>query len=269
MTDILLEGRIVGGHPMERRAVTDDHGKPKLDNLGSPRSSLYVGLAIPKNPGVDWKAEPWGQQIVAVALADWPNGEHMQPAFAWKVTDGDSIIPNTKQKRPCDNDGYPGHWVVQASTALSVRCFHAGKFEPHEVIQDKNQIKRGDYGRLFVQVKGNGPSLSPGLYINPDMFALDRAGVAIVGAESNAADVFGGGAPAQTATPLGGAVPPAGQQQPPAAPVALTMTAKANGATYEAFIASGFTDAMMIEQGYALAPGGVQQVPGFLQPPVA
>lgn len=45
------------------------------------------------------------------------------------------------------------------------------------------------------------------------------------------------------------APPPA----PPAAPV-RTMTPKAAGATYEAFVANGWTDAMLIEQGYMM-PG--------------
>jgi len=34
------------------------------------------------------------------------------PAFSWKVTDGDSPLPNKKGKRPCDQTGYAGHWVI-------------------------------------------------------------------------------------------------------------------------------------------------------------
>lgn len=47
---------------------------------------------------------------------------------------------------------------------------------------------------------------------------------------------------------------------PPSAP-AYTMTAKAAGATYEQFKANGWTDAMLVEQGYMTLPGGV--VPSF------
>ena len=40
------------------------------------------------------------------------------------------------------------------------------------------------------------------------------------------------------------------------------MTGSANGATYEQFVAQGFTDEQMIVQGYMLPPGGM--MPGFV-----
>jgi hypothetical protein len=64
-------------------------------------------------------------------------------------------------------------------------------------------------------------------------------------------------------TPGGPPAPPSAPTPPPApaAPV-KQMTAKANGATYESFVASGWTDVQMIEQGYLLPPGGV--TPSFV-----
>jgi hypothetical protein len=41
----------------------------------------------------------------------------------------------------------------------------------------------------------------------------------------------------------------------PAAPVALQMTAAANGVTYEAYMATpGWTDQMLLDQGLAIRP---------------
>lgn len=72
------------------------------------------------------------------------------------------------------------------------------------------------------------------------------------------------GAPAYTPGPATTAAPPA--FVPPAAPDFLTpgggqapkqMTAKAAGTTYEQFIAAGWTDAQLIEQGYLLSHDGI------------
>lgn len=65
----------------------------------------------------------------------------------------------------------------------------------------------------------------------------------------------------QTATPpQAGApapVPPTAPTPPPAAPsIVHQMTDKAAGATYESFIAGGWTDEAMIAGGYMLPPGG-------------
>lgn len=62
-------------------------------------------------------------------------------------------------------------------------------------------------------------------------------------------------APAPAPTPVPAApAPPA--PPAPAPPVGRQMTAKAAGATYESFIASGWTDEMLIQHGYMLPPGG-------------
>ncbi len=53
--------------------------------------------------------------------------------------------------------------------------------------------------------------------------------------------------------------PPPAAPPVPAAPVALVMTEKAAGATYESFIEQNWTDEMMIEQGYATRGEGVEE----------
>lgn len=270
MTEVLTPvGRMVAGHPLDPYPVTDTKtGAPKIDSMGRPRTSITIGTAIPKGAEQHWNQTEWGQKIWNIGVAAWPNGEWRAPTFAWKVIDGDSQIPNKKGHKPCDKEGWPGHWVVMASTELSVNCFHAGRYQPHEAIQRKEEIKRGDYIRLFLDVKGNNPSESPGVYVNPVLFELTRAGVEIVSANApDASAAFGAvaaqlppgaqvdpntaAAPAPVAphtgfvTNAGAAVPP------PTAPApAKMMTAKANGASYDQFIANGWTDEQLVQQGY-------------------
>jgi len=263
MTEILLEGRLVSGHPMEERPVIDENTKqPKLNALQQPRKSVSVGIAIPKTPGLDWKQEPWGQQLVAEGVASWPNGETNSPAFSWKVNDGDSTVPNKKGNRNCDKDGWPGHWVIFASGEIGpVRCFHTGKYQPHECIQNKAEIKRGDYCHLNVFVVKN-TGQTPGLYVNPDFFVLDRPGVAIVGGETDVAATMAAAMGGTTATPTQTA--PAETQAPPTGPV-MTQKAIAAGKTYQDFITAGWNDAQLVQHGWIEAP--VTPSEDFMAPP--
>jgi hypothetical protein len=204
--DVLIEGRLVCGHPMTRRPVKkrDPITKvetPVINADGTPVTDVYVGIAIPKLTESDWKQSAWGQQFYAAGVQDWPNGEHGSPTFAWKVTDGDSQVPNQKGKKPCDREGWPGHWIVHCTTQFHVSCFHVGKYDPLEQIQVDKEIKTGDYARVLVNVKGNGPSQSPGIYVNPTKFELSRAGAVIISESGpSAAEVFGG-------APLPGSAP--------------------------------------------------------------
>lgn len=214
----LPQGRIVQGHPMERQPVTDDNtGQVKLDQMGQPRSRIFVAIAIPKAGEQQWNQTAWGQQIHQRAQQDWSNGEWQRNDFHFKVEDGDSQIPNRNGKRNCDREGFPGHWIVKATTELQVRCYPNGKYDPMtDQITDPSVIKRGDYGRLAVSVKGNGPSQSPGLYINPTMFSHDFQGEPILGDAPDPGAAFGGAA---GAAPSGAMPVPGAPTQQPAPPV--------------------------------------------------
>jgi hypothetical protein len=223
-------GRLVGGHPMVKHAVIDDKTKqPKLQADGvTPQTSTNIGLAIPKGSEQHWNQTEWGLKIWQQAAADWPRGEYNAPTFAWKVLDGDSQVPNKRGNKPCERQGFPGHWVLWAGTQLAVKCYHAGRYDPTQQIQNDKEIKPGDYCRLLLQVKGNGPSESPGMYLNPSLFELTRAGVEIVlDTGPSASDAFGGSAPqlppgaqidAAVAAPTPTSAPAAPAPQPAAAP---------------------------------------------------
>lgn len=287
-TDVMLTGRLVGGHPMVANARKDDSGAVLRQQDGvTPRTSTFIAVAVPKTPGVtDWRMESWGQTFQKEAQEGWNLGEWQHPTFAWKVTDGDSTIPKKpfggKPGRiPAQCEGYPGHWVVSCSTELGIKCYHLGKYGPMDQIQNKDEIKAGDYCRVLVSVKGNKPSKSPGLYVNPTLFELSRAGQRIVlDGGPDAAEAFGGSAPV---LPANGAFdtsvspPPVNAAPPP--PVVEEPRYLVNGVEYtvaqlraarwtEAQIAAATPVAPAPSGPVAPAPGGpVAPAPDFLNPP--
>lgn len=214
-------GRIVRGHPMVVKPVKDDNGVAKMQKDGvTPSVSSYFGLAIMKTPGVDWKGEEWGQVIVNQARAGFPAGESESPQFAWKIVDGDSTVPNKVGKKPCDQEGYPGHWVINLSTGLPIKCFHTGKLNPYQQITDKNEIKAGDYVRCYMSVKDNKESQSKnvsksyGMFLNPSVVEVVQAGQEILlSNDVDASVVFSQPVVMPSnVVPMQGATPPLPQQ---------------------------------------------------------
>lgn len=269
-TEILTPvGRLVSGHPMELNAVTDEKTKqPKIGKDGSPQMKTYVGLAIPKGTEPHWNQTEWGAAIWNVAAAGWPNGEFNAPAFAWKITDGDSKVPNKKGRIPCEREGWTGHWVIHASQGWPVKCFHSNRFEAHQVIQRKEEIKPGDYVRLIINAKDNAPSESPGVYLNPSLLEVVRAGIEIVlTAEVDASAAFGGVA---AQLPTGAMVDPNAQ-----APAAVPATPTAAAAPVAAPVAAVPSVSPQPQPAPAAAPAvpapgvAVTPAPDFLKPQAA
>ena len=225
-------GRLISGHPMEIHAVTDNKTKlPKMQKDGvTPQMECYVGVAIAKGPETHWNQTSWGLLIHQAAAVGFPNGEHGAATFAWKIVDGDSTTPNKKGNKPCDMEGAPGHWIVYAKQGWPTPCYHVGKYEPHQVIQRKEEIKRGDYVRLVANVVANnvnGPTESPGVYINPVLMELSRAGVQIVGSAPDASAAFADSAPVLPANALIDTAAPAPVATPAAAPAPVATPAAA------------------------------------------
>ena len=198
-------GRLVSGHPMFPQPVMNNKVKPPvpmLDATGQPVTERYIGVAIPKAGETHWNQTVWGSQIYAAAqdaAEGYTPGEVQYEGFAWKITDGDSIKPNKKGNKPCEQEGWAGNWVIHMSTRIVYNCYHVGKYDPAQAIQNKDDIKKGYKCRVFAMVKGNKPSETPGVYINPSLFEMTAVDTEIVSKASgpSAMDVFGGG---QTAT---------------------------------------------------------------------
>lgn len=295
-------GRLVQGSLYEPQ-TTDAENRPLVyksgPNAGQNRVEFYFAIAIPKGGEQHWAQTVWGAKIYAVGQAGFPNGQFNSPTFAWKIKDGDSAIPNRAGRKPCDCEGFPGHWVLSFSSGFAPQILNA---DGTQQILEPNAINLGDYIQVFGSVNDNESQQQPGVFLNHSMVALAGYGKRIfVGADPKSVG-FGAGvslpagasltpvaqgfnpAPTQAATPhslppmpanaapmpasaaplptapaphYGILNPPAPAVPAPApalAPVApvRTMTAQANGLTYEQYKASGWSDEQLIQHGYML-----------------
>lgn len=303
-------GRIVAGS-LYKPNTTDFDGKPLVvktgPNAGQARVSYYIGLAIPKEPGhTHWAHTEWGKKIWTVGHAAFPAAAQ-RPDFAWKIEDGDSQIPNKRNKKPCDNEGWKGHWILRLSSGFAPKVYRAeGGGFVQEMATD--YVKAGYYAEAAFSVDGNDNQNNSGVYLNTQMVCFRAYGPEISFGMDVAEAGFGAsalpagasltpppsGIPMPSAAPTGAASVPNGIGVPsaalpgvtapvavlpnpqfaqipnasvpaavvpaaplPSAPVAPSnvrqMTAKAAGASYEAFTAAGWTDANLIAQGYMTA----------------
>jgi hypothetical protein len=283
MAEILFPvGRMIGGSLYKAQPVLDNFGKPKLDNAGAPRTEFNFGVAIPKTPGLHWSQETWGAQIKQTGDAAYP-GQSSNPAFAWKIIDGDSTVPNKKNRKPCDQEGYRGSWVLWFKQSWCPKLVIA---DGSRELTEPDAIMPGYFVQVFGSVKGNAPSPTPGVFLNPIAVALAGYGERIETISVDTAAVGFGAGPkpaGMSAVPLAGMVtPPAnvsvgspygaaeaqamqasgrGQVQfppnpailavppIPAAPKGRIMLPAANGATYEQMIGAGWNDALLVQHG--------------------
>lgn len=274
-------GRLVQGslyHPQDKDADGNPLTIKNGPNAGQPKVQYYFGVAIPKGSEQHWNQTEWGQKIWKAGVDGFPQGQYNAPTFAWKITDGDSNIPNKKGKRPCDKEGYKGHWVLNFSSGFAPRIFNADGSQP---ILDEDAVKPGYYIQVNGDVDSNGSSLNPGVYLNHELVALSAYGPEINLTTVDATAVGFGASPlpaGASPAPLGGGfnpapapapapsptpnpaflqvpppvAPPAAPPVPPAVPV-RQMTALANGATYDQMVAAGWTDDLLVQHGMMVA----------------
>jgi hypothetical protein len=190
-----------------------------------------------------------------------------------------------KGKKPCDREGYRGHWVVNFSSGFAPRIFNK---DGTQAIVEPDAVKLGYYVQVNGDVGGNGSAQQPGVFVTHSMVAKSAYGTEIVVGPDATQAGFGTAAlppgastlppagafnpvplvpGAPTAPNLAPALPSAPAPTAPAfAPSAKVMTAAANGATYEAMIANGWTDATLVQHGMMLAPVAAVAVPPPLVP---
>lgn len=272
-------GRLVAGS-LYKAQTTDAEGRPLVvksgQQAGQPRVDFFFALAVPKGPEPHWNQTVWGQKIWAAGQTAFPNGQCNAPTFAWKVTDGDSQIPNRAGRKPCDREGYPRHWVLAFSSGFPPKIYNA---DGTQQILDPEAVKLGYYVQVYGSVTGNDSLQQPGVFLNHGMVALSAYGPEIVVGPDAAAVGFGGQplpagasaapvsapfnpapatpAPAAPGVPYAAAAaaapivpnPAILQPPPPPAAPARVMLPAANGATYEAMVAAGWTDALLVQHG--------------------
>jgi hypothetical protein len=207
-------GRLVKGS-VYKGSTTDAEGKPLVvksgANKGQPRTEFYFALAIQKQPGHTHFAQTdWGQKLYALGAQMFPNA-YQSPAFAWKVKDGDSTVPNKRGKVPAQQAGHPGHWVLSFSSGYAPKL-HDGRQNPTNpppLTQD-GAINLGDYVQVFGSIDGNGSDNQPGMFLNHSMVCLFGHGERIVVGPDAASVGFGQGVqlpPGASLMPVGGMAP--------------------------------------------------------------
>lgn len=226
-------GRIVRGS-LYKGNDKDAEGRPLVvksgANAGQARVDFFFALAIPKGPEAAWWDTEWGKVILSVGSACFPR-VYTTPSFSWKVIDGDSQVPNKKGRKPCENEGYPGNWVLSFSSGFAPKIFNKDGTAP---IVEADAVKLGYYVQVYGSVDGNGSDQQPGVFLNHSMVSLQAYGPEIVVGPDAAAVGFGGAAlPAgASATPPAGAFAgPAQMPAMPGAPAAMpAMPSMAPGA---------------------------------------
>jgi hypothetical protein len=236
-------GRILWGD-LYAPQTEDIDGNPLLikngPDAGKPTQRYNFGLGVEKRPGeTHWSQSKLGAEIWAAGYAAFPHLQdpttrQLPETFAWKVTDGDSTKPGKPfrgkpGRRPCDKEGYPGHWVFSFSSSYPPKVVNA---DGSAYILDKDAVQPGDYVQVAGSVSGNSGS-NPGVYLNHNFVSLQYKGQRIMSGPDPSALGFGSGAkPAGYLPPVGGmAAPPAAvPAATPGAPVPPPATPAAPAA---------------------------------------
>lgn len=267
-------GRIVMGSLYDPN-TTDAEGKPLVvktgPNAGQPRVNYFFALAIPKGAEPHWAHTPWGQQIWNVGNQAFPNAAQ-SPAFAWKIEDGDSQIPNKKGRKPCDNEGWRGHWILKFSGGFAPKVYQQEGAGYVQVMQ-KDFCKPGYFVEVAFSVEGNGSQSQPGVYLNHSMVCFRAYGQEITFGPDVASAGFGAAPlPAGASmTPPAGALPmpqaPAAVPPVPGAPVPGQAPGYAPAPA--GMPAPGMAYAPPAVPGVPAVPNGLPQVPGVAPAPLA
>lgn len=242
-------GRIVQGHPL-----TLSESDQSIDpTTGQKKTSYYTGLAIPKEA---FMAEVW-PQLTAAAQRDWPGGQFNASDFSWKMFDGDGVDKNGQPYS--QREGMAGCYILRISSQYPYPVATTLGGGQTRTVTEPGEIKRGYFGRFYIEVKGNASRQSPGVYVNPRMFQWTHYGEEIVGGPDVSAMMAS--APQVSAAPAGAMSTPAAGTAPPPTPGPATPAA--TPAVPQPAHAPSPAAAPAIPG----AQAGVAPHPGILQPP--
>lgn len=214
-------GRIVAGSLYKPNDKNYD-GKPLTTKDGKPRVQYFIALAIPKTPGLThWGFEEWGKHIWTVGHQAFPQAAQ-RPDFAWKIEDGDSQFLNKRNRKPCEQVGYPGNWIVKFSGGFALKIFRqegAGWVQ----MLEPDAVKPGFFVQVAFTVDGNEQTGNPGVYLNPQAVCFRAFGPEIQFGP-NVDEMGFGAAPLPPGASLqpspASAPPPGGSTYTPQAPAA-------------------------------------------------
>jgi len=268
-------GRMVQGDAF-KPSEKDQNGAPRLiktgPNTGQPNPQFFVAVAYLKTQAT-MDAEiasnsPIGQhlaEIKAEAFRAFPHlfpqgaaGPCQHPQFSFKVRDGDGV--DTAGKKWADREGYAGHWIVSYTRGASIGAPGVYREASPGTFVETKECKTGWFVQVSGNVTGNNNAQRPGVYVNLNMICVRAEGPEIILTSGpSAAEAFGGvtalppgaaplSAPAPVLPPPAPVAPPPAPVAPPPAP-ARKMLPAANGISYAEYIAAGWTDDLLIQNG--------------------
>jgi hypothetical protein len=257
-------GRLVAGN-LYKPNTTDAEGRPLLvkngPQTGQPRQDWFFAVAIPKGAEQHWAQTQWGGVIWQVGHAAFPQGQAQNPQFAWKIIDGDSTVVDAQGRRPCDREGYKGHWVLKWSSGFAPKIYNANGTQQ---IVEPDAVKPGYFVQVHGSVAGNGSMQKPGVFLNHSMVALAAYGPEIIMGPDPTAVGFGQG----VQLPAGASATPPGGGFNPAVPAPGGAAALPPLPGAPAVPGAGAPPVPAVSlPAPPQAPTAVQPHPGFLQPP--
>lgn len=167
-------GRLISGSPSKYR-TTGGNNEPLIyksgENKGQPKREYSLGVAYDKNQA---DVPAFIRMLKEAAKAEWDklfdsDLNCLLPSFAGKIIDGDSAIPNKKGHRPCDNEFWPGHWIVWFNSDKEPPCVLPRATERIPA----SEIKTGYYVRIKGSTRKNDGD-TPGMYMNLE--GVERSG---------------------------------------------------------------------------------------------
>jgi len=273
-------GRLVQGTPYEKQTKDFATGQTLPEN----KQKYYVGIAFDKTQDAITKFTTiWAlmQQAAATHPAAAMFAKANWAGFKFKFEDGDD-------PKNADKPGWKNHYILKFSNGYAPQILDENQ---NDVSQQPDALYRGCYVRIVGSVKQNGAQgAQAGIYMNfnciqrvahgeriqtgPDVRSLLGAaaigalppgassipqspagtpGLPVAGAPAAPAGLPGvpAGAPAPVATP---GMPPVSAPAP--APVDKQSLMN-NGLDYQAHIAAGWTDEMLVSNGMMRAPAPV------------
>lgn len=275
---LLPPGRIIMGD-VSKGSDKDSKGVPRTvksgPNKGQQVTQYFIGVAIPKAGEQAWWQTAWGQQIMAVGQQGFPNF-FQNPAFAWKIEDGDSTVPNKSNRRMCDTEGAPGHWVLKFSSQFAPPVYQQPSPGVFEQVNQPGLIKTGWWIQVHASVKSNGSAESPGIYLNQQMVLFVKQDKEITSGP-DAATAFAGATvaalPGVAALPFAGAAPAmpaaAGMPAPNAAAPQPAMPQQTVVQPHPGFLAGPGAAPAMPAAAPAMGAPAMPMAPGVPAAPVA
>lgn len=171
-------GRVVQGSLYKAQDKDFTTGQPRVfpaghPKAGQPKISYFFAVAVPKVQGeTAWWDTVWGKRAVAVATAAWPRGEWQTPTFAWKMEDGDSLVPNKKGRKNAETEGFPGNWIINFSSGYPPKIFLPVQGGAAQPIVEPDVVKLGFWVEVLGSLRSNETQGNPGIYVNHDMVAF-------------------------------------------------------------------------------------------------